>query len=1577
LFTAVAVNGGSSPAYQWKVNGSNVGVNSSTYSSTSLANNDIVTCVLTSNAACATTATATSNPVTMTISPNTTPTVTISTTTNTVCSSTPVTFTATALSAGGSPTYQWKKNGVNVGTNSTTYSSSALADNDAVSCVVTSSAACANPLTATSNTILMAVSPSVTPSVSISATSTSICAAQSITFTATPVNGGTAPTYQWKKNGSNVGTGSITYTASALANNDVITCEMTGNAPCASTSTVTSNSLTITVNTSVTPTVSITSSATTICSGTLVTFSSLVTNGGGVPGYVWKINGNTAVGATASSYTTDSLHNGDVVTCQVTSSAACASPLTASSNSITMTVSTSVTASVAISASATSICTGTQVTFTAVPNNGGSTPAYQWKVNGNNVGSNSNTYSSTTLNDNDAVTCVLTSNATCVTAPTVVSNTIAMIVNTPAAATVTITGNNTICAGTSATFNATVTNAGSSPVYQWKINSANAGTNSSSFTTTLLGNGDLVTCVFTSVNGCSGTNSATSNTITMSVAPSVAPDVVINASTTSICSGQNVVFTATPTNGGTNPNYHWFKNGATVGTNNFTYSSTTLADNDEVHLVLTSNATCAVPATDTSNSITITVGSNATPGVSITASANNICTGTAVTYTATPVNGGSTPSYQWKVNTSNVGTNSPSFTSSALANGDVVTCIMTSNASCVSTTTATSNAVTVIVSPTVSPSVSVSPSATDICIGTGVTFTATPTNGGSTPAYQWLVNGNNSGTNSNVFTTTALANGDAVSVIMTSSAACPSVPTATSSPISITVNPTSAPAVTISPSSNNICAGTSVTFTAVPSNGGVTPTYQWKVNGANTGGNSATFTSNTLNDADAVTCVLTSSSTCAAPNFATSNSVTMNITPNVVPTIMVSNSGGICSGSVATFNAAITNGGTAPAYQWKLNGANVGSNINTYSSATLVNGDIVSCELTSNANCASPTVVVSNQFAVNVLPNVTPSITINASATTICSATTVTFNAVPANGGNAPAYQWKLNGADVGTNASSYSNAALANGDVVSCVLTSNAACVTQTTATSNNVTISVGTAVVPAVTIAATATNICAGSSVTFTATPVNPGNTPIYAWTVNGIASGSNSATFTTSTLNNTDVVVCTMTSNEPCASPLAVASNSITVTVNSISQPTVSITASQNPVCTSTSVTYTATSANAGGNPVYTWKVNGGTVGVNSSTYTAAAPADGDIVTCEVTSTDACTNGMVVTSNTVVMGVSSSLTPTVTVAASATSICSGENVTFTATPVNGGTSPIYQWKVNGANAGVNAATFSTTTLANNDVVTVEMTSSAVCASVNTVTSNSTTITVGTSVTASVSVGVTPATQVCYGTNMLFTATPVNGGTTPTYQWKLNGSPVGTNSNIYSGNTFADGDILSVNMTSTASCVTQPVVNSSPQVLTIYALPAAPTISQSGNVLTSSAVTGNQWYQSNLPISGANAQTYAVSNNGWYAVEVTNTDGCSNKSDSLFIQFTGINEISLNEAISILPNPFYKEFTVAISDKMRVLDGMVLTVTDATGRLIYEKRDVQYRNLINLSDHAAGVYYVRIYSGTEQSVYKVVKQN
>lgn len=63
----------------------------------------------------------------------------------------------------------------------------------------------------------------------------------------------------------------------------------------------------------------------------------------------------------------------------------------------------------------------------------------------------------------------------------------------------------------------------------------------------------------------------------------------------------------------------------------------------------------------------------------------------------------------------------------------------------------------------------------------------------------------------------------------------------------------------------------------------------------------------------------------------------------------------VSSGSI-TFNTIIDSGGSSPIFQWKKNGVNVGTNSPTYTDASLNNGDIIRCELTSDISCDSGTI---------------------------------------------------------------------------------------------------------------------------------------------------------------------------------------------------------------------------------------------------------------------------------------------------------------------------------------------------------------------------------------------------------------------------------------------------------------------------------------------------------------------------------------------------------------------------------------------------------------------------------------------
>jgi hypothetical protein len=183
----------------------------------------------------------------------------------------------------------------------------------------------------------MIVNPTVVAGVSIVSDLNTVCPGTTVTFTATPTNGGTTPVYQWYNGATAVGTNSPTY-AYAPANGDVITVRLTSNAtPCLSGSPVTSNAVTMIVNTSVTAGVSISASLNPVNTGIAVTFTAVPVGGGTTPTYQWY-NGATAVGTNSNTFTYTPT-NGDIISVLMTSNAICVTGSPATSNSVTMSVS--------------------------------------------------------------------------------------------------------------------------------------------------------------------------------------------------------------------------------------------------------------------------------------------------------------------------------------------------------------------------------------------------------------------------------------------------------------------------------------------------------------------------------------------------------------------------------------------------------------------------------------------------------------------------------------------------------------------------------------------------------------------------------------------------------------------------------------------------------------------------------------------------------------------------------------------------------------------------------------------------------------------------------------------------------------------------------------------------------------------------------------------------------------------------------------------------------------------------------------------------------------------------------------
>jgi hypothetical protein len=107
---------------------------------------------------------------------------------------------------------------------------------------------------------------------------------------------------------------------------------------------------------------------------------------------------------------------------------------------------------------------------------------------------------------------------------------------------------------------------------------------------------------------------------------------------------------------------------------------------------MTSSLTCKTGSPATSNTVTMTVNPLLPVSVSIVPDANPADEGTLVTFLALAVNGGTFPSYQWMVNGEANGTDNPAFVYIP-ANGDEITCVLTSNEICSTGNPAVSNPV--------------------------------------------------------------------------------------------------------------------------------------------------------------------------------------------------------------------------------------------------------------------------------------------------------------------------------------------------------------------------------------------------------------------------------------------------------------------------------------------------------------------------------------------------------------------------------------------------------------------------------------------------------------------------------------------------------------------------------------------------------------------------------------------------------------------------------------------------------------------------------------------------------------------
>ncbi len=569
---------------------------------------------------------------------------------------------------------------------------------------------------------------------------------------------------------------------------------------------------------------------------------------------------------------------------------------------------------------------------------------------------------------------------------------------------------------------------------------------------------------------------------------------------------------------------------------------------------------------------------------------------------------------------------------------------------------------TVAISFSATTSFSVTQSPASICAGQSTTLTA---NGGA-GTYSWTPATGLSSTTGSVVVCTPTAS--STYTVTKTSGGC------VSSTV-VTVNPASAPTVAITPSLTSICSGQSAALSAsgpgpfnwIASSGAFPPA---------TGNVTVTPTVTTTYT------VISGTGTCTNSAVATV-SITSPATVAITPSVS-----SICSGQSVALSAS----GPGP-FNWIASSG-------AFPPAT---GNVtVTPSTTTNYTVISGTGTCTSSAVATVSVAATLSISITPSLSTICAGQSVTLTST-----GAGPFTWT---ASSGANPPAAGTVTVTPSSTTSyTVLSGTGTCTATAVAT-------VSIAPVAPISITPSVSTICAGQTVTLTASGAGP-----FAWTA---SSGTNPPAAGTVTVSPTTTTTYTVLSGTGTCTTTAVATVSLTV------PGATSITPSNTTICSGQSTNLVVN----GSTGPFVWTASSGT----------NPPATGTVVVSPTTTTTyTVLSGSGTCTSSAIASVSVSPGLTITSTPASTSICNGSSTTLTA----GGAST-YTWLPSGntsASLLVNPTTTSTYTLIG---------SNGVCA--NSTTATVTVTTISTSVTASSSfycLGVSPVT--------------ITGAGATTYSW------------------------------------------------------------------------------------------------------------------------------------------------------------------------------------------------------------------
>ncbi len=364
---------------------------------------------------------------------------------------------------------------------------------------------------------------------------------------------------------------------------------------------------------------------------------------------------------------------------------------------------------------------------------------------------------------------------------------------------------NTICSGSNFTFSVVATGAGLT--YQWQVSTDGGTTYANISNTGIYKNATTANLTLTNVIASAkykcvitGTcSSVTSNIATLTISTSATPVIASQPADISICKGVTTPLSTNAT--GTNLVYQWYSNASNSNTGGTLITGATLpiyaaSPTTSTYYYCKITSTCGGTSNFVStNAVQVSVTNLVPVEVRLTASPSiNLCPGivTNVTFSATPINGG-TPVYRWMINNVLIsGATTNTYTNSALNDKDVIAVNITSSEACAMNNPANAALTIIVASPNITGT-------TSVCVGNTTQLT-----GEGTPASS------NAWMSTNESVATVNSNGEVTGVSAGTTTIIYTTITGCTNSVTITVN--ALPTVASIGGLDAVCIGSTITL---------------------------------------------------------------------------------------------------------------------------------------------------------------------------------------------------------------------------------------------------------------------------------------------------------------------------------------------------------------------------------------------------------------------------------------------------------------------------------------------------------------------------------------------------------------------------------------------------------------------------------------------------------------------------------------------------------------------------------------------------------------------------------------------